>query len=44
MGTYHDAARQVTVQGRTCRGDSHLMYMVDIALTTEFALSYGGVR
>lgn len=26
------------------RGDSHLMYMIDVALTTEFALSSGGAR
>ena len=26
------------------RTDSHLMYMIDIALTTEFALSPTGAR
>jgi hypothetical protein len=26
------------------RTDTHLTYMIDIALTTEFALAAGGVR
>ena len=26
------------------RSDSHLTYMIDIALTTEFAITAGGVR
>ena len=26
------------------RSDSHLTYMIDIALTTQFAITAGGVR
>jgi hypothetical protein len=30
--------------GSAARPDTHLTYMIDIALTTEFAITAGGVR
>ena len=45
LGPYQEMNTSRSEQSGLCpRPDTHLTYMIDIALTTEFAITTGGVR